>query len=357
MKKLSCLLALFFLSIPLRSEWNLIWDESWVSSYSQVNGVIFMGSGHGLQRSIDNGATWISSHVGLPNNNPEMFAFCNGVYFAAISKFGIYKSLDSGATWEISSSQLTNATNLFSKNNKIYLSKLDFSGTSVNGIFMSGDSGGTWIEISSNIGHGGQDKDIWGAAFNDDYLIVAAEGGVFKTNDDGANWINISEGKDIDYIDARALAVFNDAIYWSTSSKIYKSTNKGDTWIEAYYRNAWSYAQSENILFARNFEMSFLNKETNSWTSNSQELERLNLTMDSIYGIGAIGNKLYMGARCGLYELVVPSSINRVENNFQNKLSLTYNTALKILEVNNPDDHPKEITIFSFLALNLKNLR
>jgi len=165
--------------------------------------------------------------------------------YAATSRGGMQRSEDGGQSWrEINNGILYKETWCVVQHPK---SKELFVGTGPSSVFKSADRGDSWIDCESlrdlpetidwtfprppHVSH------VKGLALrpDDPSVIFGAieEGWVVRSQDGGDSWQNIKAGVEFD---AHSVAVMpdNQAVVIATSGQgVYKSTNAGDSFVEA----------------------------------------------------------------------------------------------------------------------------
>ncbi len=165
-----------------------IMDSASIDALAYAGNDIFAGGyyGEGFFRSTDNGVTWDTSDVGLPNrhfsagiedNFPTILGlyFDGGKLFAAASE-GIFLSIDSGASW----TQLTSGAV-----QTIVRSGANLLAGTGQGVSYSSDSGITWKESSDGI----QNTNVTAMTSIGTHFFAATNGnGLWSSSDSGATW-------------------------------------------------------------------------------------------------------------------------------------------------------------------------
>lgn len=204
------------------------------------SGHIFVGTGNGIFRSMDNGANWIPIDNGLkPNSSGTRTVFAlainsSGHIFAAVWS-QIYLSIDNGNTWTQQSA--------FSSGDGAYVLAINssgyiFAGTG-EGIYRSTDSGVTWTAKNQGLISEGDDRNgVHAIAINSKGDIFAgAFDGVYRSTDNGDNWTQkLGDASN----NAFVLAISpNGSVFTQLSSNqprptgdegIYRSTDNGNKW-------------------------------------------------------------------------------------------------------------------------------
>lgn len=207
---------------------NLGLSWSWLSKSMEyehfytidMNGIyIFAGTGKGVFLSTDNGTSWeqkLVSPIGSFIRSVKVVG--KNVY--AITQNNFYHSSDNGNSWVIRNEGLnTKSLSAISiKNSEIFVATEE-------GLYYSNNHGKNWREISNN-------RDIYGLSTNDEAIIFIASNYIFISSDNGVNWEIKPLDKEIEFVSSSYSK--NNIIILSTyDGKIFKSNDKGKTWIKA----------------------------------------------------------------------------------------------------------------------------
>src|SRR5262245_32277337 len=197
--------------------------------------VIYAGSGVGVIKTSDGGATWSNASNGL--GRPVVLDVVldptrsRTVYVA--TEAGVFKSIDGADSW----------TRRFSRHDVVQLAvqpsnpRVLYAGAK-NAVFKSSDGGATWRRVLGF--HHGQ----WALALAIDphapSTVNAGTGaGVFKTSDGGAHWRSANHGlpkpsvRDRFEGFVRAIAIDprqTRSVYLGTERGFFRSTNAGESW-------------------------------------------------------------------------------------------------------------------------------
>jgi photosystem II stability/assembly factor-like uncharacterized protein len=175
---------------------------------------------YGMMKSTDQGATWVRSGSGIPNEPISAFAVSNSIMLAG--GYGVYLSTDHGVTWR----QIFYPG--YQINSLVFLNSLIFAGTG-GGVFLSDDMGVTWQSVNNGLDY----SDILTMTVKDNNLFAGTSEGVFRSSDNGSTWIKVSNGLEGYYI--TALASNNDYLFASGTANnvaIFRSPDNGDNWIK-----------------------------------------------------------------------------------------------------------------------------
>jgi photosystem II stability/assembly factor-like uncharacterized protein len=197
--------------------------------------VIYAGSGVGVFKTSDGGATWSNASNGL--GRPVVLDVVldptrpRTVYVATGA--GVFKSIDGADSW----------TMRFSRHDVVQLAvqpsnpRVLYAGAK-NAVFKSRDGGATWRRVLGF--HHGQ----WALALAIDprapsTVYVGTGAGVFKTSDGGAHWRSANHGlrkpsvRDRFEGFVRAIAIDprqTRTVYLGTERGFFRSTNAGESW-------------------------------------------------------------------------------------------------------------------------------
>jgi len=242
-------------------------QESWAIAFND-RGHVFAGDGDwgGLYKSIDDGDTWTQL---LPNSVAILAIEIDTkgmIYVGASNDF--LKSTDDGITWNSFYVGLPNteiSAVLTNERNEIfvgtgYLSQGD-------GIYYSNDGGENWIQRSLS----GQTVYSLTIDQNENLYAGTKEDGVYKSTDSGISWEQINKGlhnKNIFRVKMSA----TDLLFAcsETDGGIYRSTNFGENWeitgVTAGTINRGFISESGDIYAATYSGVQKYNSGTNKWS-------------------------------------------------------------------------------------------
>jgi photosystem II stability/assembly factor-like uncharacterized protein len=200
--------------------------------------------GAGVFKSIDGGATWNASNVGLTDVGVYALAIepkNPSIIYASTINAGVFKSADGGATWNplliygiavLAIDPKTPTT--------LYAGRATLLG---GGLSKSLDGGITW----NDAGIGTSERIVSLAIDPVNPSIVYAGSGypfiaggtVFKTLDGGAHWSEVISGLPNSRVNTLLVNPVNSAIvYVGTDDGVFKSTNSGGSWSEVLANSA-----------------------------------------------------------------------------------------------------------------------
>ncbi|MBM2845447.1 MAG: Regulator, partial [Bacteroidetes bacterium] len=216
----------------------------YVSGFAVTTGSptnLFAGTGAGVFRSTDNGASW--TVVGLNITNVKSLAVSaatGGVgpnLFAGTLTDGVFRSIDNGSSWIWASTGLTlpSALSFAVSGDSGALGMNLFAGT-LTGVFLSTNHGTNWtttglrrqvnsLVISSEAGGSGMN------------LFAGSSNGVFLSTDTGISWTWVSEGLTNTFVwslaATHAMVGSGMTLFAGTEGGAFLSTDKGTSWTAA----------------------------------------------------------------------------------------------------------------------------
>lgn len=281
MKKIFTIL-LFASSIWCNAQWIHSGPEYYhhISKPFLIHGnELWTKSNSTILRSLDNGNNW-STICNIPISVNDLLVTNN--YAIAISNQGIYKSSNNYTDWQLTSAIISS------------IIRETITGRIIlgSGPYYSDDNGMTWTQ--SNVASVLELRDI--VEYNGK-LIGAGQNGVYISDDNGINWSPSNQG--ISALDLMQtvwnICIFDNKIFISTGSSTgyYKSSDLGQTWVQAYTGLLSNSIINPNIvvinnqLLTTNSNGSYIyNLATNDWqlsTINQSTLVGINNYHDNKY--------------------------------------------------------------------------
>ena len=220
-----------------------------------------IGASGSIYRSTNQGNNWILANNGLPGFYLSDLEYCANKIFAGGTDETLYQTTDNGLLWQVLVNYNSYVNSMKSKGDTIVVGTNSNSSPQI-----STDCGLTW-----NVRNQGLPVSrIYDILINRDFMITALDQGVYKSTNFGLNWFNSSTGiggvevADIysfgnivlagtfgfgmfrstnsglnwtqlnvtGNIDCKNFLYKDSIFYFSTTSQIYKSTDKGLTWSE-----------------------------------------------------------------------------------------------------------------------------
>lgn len=218
-------------------------------------GHIFVGSLNGIDRSVDGGANWTRSNVGLTNSS--VYSVCIGpddAIFAGTLGGGVYRSQDDGATWShVGLAGKTVRACAVTPDGSILVG--DRGGT---GVYRSVDNGDTWQPVNAGLTNGSVRRF---EVSSTGYVFVGTRDGVFRSLDGGMTWTAANSGIRNMWAQGLATNARGDVFAGVVRIGVYRSSNNGDAWEQvnagltgvvralAAYGDASVFAGSGNRMF------------------------------------------------------------------------------------------------------------
>jgi photosystem II stability/assembly factor-like uncharacterized protein len=231
----------------------------------EANNVVYAGTDtQGIYKSTDNGLSWVAANAGIERTSINDMIVSGGNLLAAVSSgcpglLNVFKSTDNGETWSGTTGLAGKVVRSFAiKSPFLYAMFAALPGDS--GIARSSDNGNTWQVIPSIITNAGK------SIVSDNAIIVAEDNFIWRSTDDGASWDLVEQfaltgissfaragtklfgaartgiQTSTDNGASWAFEAFSDGadsfsangstIYLGSSSKVFKSTDLGLTWID-----------------------------------------------------------------------------------------------------------------------------
>jgi len=181
---------------------------------------IFIATNGGVYLSSDDCSNWQLVNNGMTNAaSVKALALLDDILLAGTSAGEIFATSITNIQWSNVTSSLPWIRVLYVKGNNIY------AGTD-NGIFCSTDNGTNWIEKNNGLTNKAINTIV---SVNDTLFTGTNGGGAFLSADEGENW-NSVQTLPLKYISC--LCANNNDIYAAYSNFLYRSADKGKTWIE-----------------------------------------------------------------------------------------------------------------------------
>ncbi|MEO6693208.1 MAG: hypothetical protein ABIO44_12765, partial [Saprospiraceae bacterium] len=306
--------------------------------------ILLATSSHNLYISLNWGDSWKKILNTIASGSYYSAAISDSNIFLSIQNSGIWVSSDLGNSWTRQLNGLpvhVEARDIWFQNNKLYATIYG------SGVYISGDEGKTWdcrsdglIYKKVNTLHNIEGKLIAGAGssgnFNydskndkwsrikfindslyinaktkiNDSLIIATNQGIFISGDAGLNWINRNSGlNDLNILDIKSN---KNTLYCCSYNQVYKSIDNGNSW-NVISPTTCCFTQLA-VLDSLVFALGGIDEKWVFILDNPSKYQIVNSTLSNTnikYSIINYKNKLYLGARDGLY------SIEKMTNNWQ----------------------------------------
>jgi photosystem II stability/assembly factor-like uncharacterized protein len=188
-----------------------------IKSICKAGTYIFVGTGGGLYRSADNGASWVQVNKGYAKSLCAI-----GTKIFAGTDFGMISSIDNGINW------VTVETGLYYTNyNTLFVNGSDFYAGTDNGVFFSGNYGENWTSVNVCLPREGLNS-LYSSG---NILYAVAGNGIFNTTDNGLTWKAVSPVLP-NYAPEKAITINGGNIYAGTQGQgVFVSADHGSTWV------------------------------------------------------------------------------------------------------------------------------
>lgn len=144
-------------------------------SLAAIGDVLLLGTNATTYRSVDSGANWTPARTGAGRDIVEGFTVQGEWVFAGMYQDGVYRSSDSGRTWTPAGSVLSVTVNCMTS-----VGSVIFAGTG-NGVEMSTNNGRTWSLFNTGMTSGGFfSGSITGLGAGRTHLFVGGSGPLFR---------------------------------------------------------------------------------------------------------------------------------------------------------------------------------
>jgi hypothetical protein len=183
---------------------------------------LFIGTdGAGVYLTTDNGATWTERNNGLSDKTIGGLTIRGSTMFCGGAS-GLYRSTNDGESWTFSYSSpgvvITSETDLY------FLSSFENT-NQANDLFISTDNGDVWTKTSGEI----NTRFAYSFATIDTQIFISGNSGIFRSSDKGESWVQLSTTHTM------SLAVVGTDLFAGTSTGINISTDNGATWTSTGY--------------------------------------------------------------------------------------------------------------------------
>jgi hypothetical protein len=306
MKKLIHFFLFLFCSFLSHAQWverNNGLEGGSVSCFATLGTAVFAGTAGGVFKSTDNGATWSASSNGITLPLVTTLAVIGNDVFAG-TEFGIFRSSDNGLNWtEPNKEFAVGIRRMISMGDYLFVHTSGADGPpQQDKTFRSKDRGKTWTEIENFT------NEIFFASIGDD-LYIAYDVNVYRSSDKGDSWVKaagegVPQNGNFEYLISKGSVLFaiqsayvNDA----TKALVYKSTDKGENWTLASTglpQDNFNVLglKDDNLFVAGNTGVYRSSNNGASWTAANT-----GLPSTKIYSLGATGSNLLLGTEKGIF--------------------------------------------------------
>ncbi|MDQ2945179.1 MAG: hypothetical protein M3Y27_04435 [Acidobacteriota bacterium] len=204
------------------------------------SGTLFAGTGLGLLKSADSGATWRKVSDDIVESMAFDPARAGRVYFASATA-GLLSSLDNGETVQPVNQGFSNRnfTSFDGRDGTLYASSVfERNG----GLFRSDDQGGAWQRITPNALSADENILVTAVSPGDSRSVyIATAHGIQKSGDRGLTWRVLRTPPLVDRITDLTVLLGasplepRPVLLAGTSAGLFRSENDGVTWTRAVY--------------------------------------------------------------------------------------------------------------------------
>jgi photosystem II stability/assembly factor-like uncharacterized protein len=212
----------------------------------KANNIVYAGTEmQGVYKSTDNGLSWVPANAGIERASISDIIVSGSNLLAAAksscsSYLNIFKSTDNGATWSGTSGLAGNVVHSFViKGASVWATFAALPKNS--GIARSTDNGNTWQVVPSIITNAGE------AIVSDNAIIVAEDNFIWRSTDDGASW-DVVEQFALTGISSFARA--GTKLFGAATTGIQTSTDNGASWnFEPFSNGAYSFSSNGSTIY------------------------------------------------------------------------------------------------------------
>jgi photosystem II stability/assembly factor-like uncharacterized protein len=192
------------------------------SIFVNSNGDIYVSTGVGIFRSVDNGQSWVQSVI--PSKWPEVKAVTvskTGALYAAGDY--VYRSTDNGATWRQIMNGFPNGVGgciVLSSNGDIFAA----CSSNAAAVYRSTDDGDSWTYLNDGLPLQVQSMVISPGGT----ILAGTQGGVFRSTNNGDNWSQVNAGLTSTYVSS--MIVKPNGEIFAAAGYVHRSTDDGKHW-------------------------------------------------------------------------------------------------------------------------------
>ncbi|HNG32164.1 MAG TPA: BACON domain-containing carbohydrate-binding protein [Blastocatellia bacterium] len=187
----------------------------------------------GLLVSNDNGQNWRVAAGGFPENQIAYRLTASGnVAYAGLYLNVLYRSTDGGRNWVRADAGLPGVflTALAANGNAVFVGTGNYGGDDF-GVYASSNNGRNWRQISEGL----TGSTVTSLALNGNRLFAGTVGGVFLLADNVQDWAEQNAGLKSRAINT-VLVRGNSWFVGTVSSGVFRSTDRGQSWVEVNNR-------------------------------------------------------------------------------------------------------------------------
>ena len=257
------------------------------------DGHVYLGSNDMLKMSTDNGESWEDLNAISAPSGVNCITFdTNGILYAAPRwDMGVYRTTDNTQTWELITEDEVSSIGV-NENNHLFI------GTEFGGMKRSSDGGSSWEAINS-----GLPFQQLSFILSNNNTIFTAGYSPYRSTNNGDHWEEKAEGLIISNISS--ITVDTDGSIYALTDKIWRSDDKGSSWIDISDTVSWNYTKivahnNEIYLSVNSFFSGRLLKSSN----NGETWEQLSIFDGKItdFEFNSNGKIFAITALSGIYK-------------------------------------------------------
>jgi photosystem II stability/assembly factor-like uncharacterized protein len=209
-------------------------DGAEIFSFYCDGNTIFAGGRNKIYRSIDNGNTFTTINLNFTFGIVNIYSITavGSTLFMATSYDGVYKSTDNGSTWSSANTGMgpKDVRAIIASNSSTLI-----AGTEYVGMYRSIDLGLSWNKSNSGFPAG---MSILSLLVSEPSVYAGTRDGIYRTDNNGDSWMKMTGTNDtINYSTVWGMCEKDGdlfaGIFFQFNSTVYKSTDKGTTWIRS----------------------------------------------------------------------------------------------------------------------------
>lgn len=347
--------------------------EFCIYNLAKTLGHIYVSTSGGMYFSQDNGLTWKPKNQGISGNNITGYAVEGNEIFG-IGSANLLTSDDNGINWCYYSENrpFTDPSCIALIENHVMV------GTHFNGIYVIKIGEDTWFSFNQGLPPGGVYSfvqhngylyttnyehvyrtdsigGIWSMLNNglpvtsvnkiyshDNILYLSTGEGIFTSNDNGNSWSHMASMTQPVYC-----VGFKDTdIYIGSIYAVYKSIDKGLTWIEINGGLEFSYpgtfaTDGTHLFIATNNGCFMLNEQENYWININS-----GTTFELAHDIEVINNNLYISTE-ETYRRSISNILGLEATPVRESLKVYPNPATEVVSIQLPIDKPCTLELYN----------
>ena len=252
------------------------------------------GEGIGVYQSVNGGYEWTESNKGLNTASTNLFSIFNSKLFLGTAK-GVYVSNDQGVTWETANVSLPQNFNVNYFMN--YDNKYLYAGG--NGLHYTTNDGRSWVNCLENLP---PSTEVMSIFKSDKKVIIGTKDGIFSCELPGSPWERVKSDMK-KQAEINSLVKISDFILATTLSGIYSSPDMGINW--GMIKNSFAdygklIALDNYLIYTKGMNVSADNGRT--WKSHGEDLKDYiteNNTVSIVNSAVILNEDVFVGTTCG----------------------------------------------------------